>query len=224
MSFTPTTSAPTSLSTQPADGPSAASVVIPAAPVAAATRTSRARIPLQAPTGLIGRAMNLYARRKYGQVMDNVLAMAHNGRVLLSDARFEMSVARWNKLDPQLKALAEMASAAAIECSWCMDFGYFLAHSDGLDTAKIAAVANWRSSSVFTDVERRVLEYSEAATATPPAVTDEMTEALRADLGDAALVELTMIVCVENLRSRFNSALGLASQGFSESCRVPDRS
>ena len=37
------------------------------------------------------------------------------------------------------------------------------------------------------------------------------------------LVELTMIVGVENLRSRFNSALGLASQGFSESCRVPNR-
>ena len=54
-------------------------------------------------------------------------------------------------------------------------------------------------------------------------VTDEMTEALRADLGDDGLVELTMLVAVENLRSRFNSTLGLSSQGFSESCRVPDR-
>ena len=70
---------------------------------------------------------------------------------------------------------------------------------------------------MFTDVERRVMEYAEAMTATPPQVTDEMAEALRADLGDDGLVELTMMVGVENLRSRFNSALGLASQGF---CRI----
>jgi alkylhydroperoxidase family enzyme len=192
--------------------------------VPAAERSSRARIPLNRPTGLVGRAMNLYAERKYGQEMDNLFAMAHNPGVLLTDAGFEIALARWRRLDPQLKALAQMAAATSIECSWCMDFGYFAAHSDGLDTRKIAAVPSWRDSDVFTDVERRVLEYTQAVTATPPTVTDEMTEALRADLGDSALVELTMMIGVENLRSRFNAALGLASQGFSESCRVPGRS
>jgi alkylhydroperoxidase family enzyme len=181
-------------------------------------------VPLDPPKGLIARAMSFYATRKYGQVMDNVLAMAHHPRVLLADARFEMSVSRWKKLDPQLKALAEMATASRIECSWCLDFGYYVAHSNGLDTAKIAAVGNWRTADVFTDVERHVLEYAEAVTATPPQVTDEMTDALRADIGNEALVELTMMIGVENLRSRFNSALGLASQGFSESCRVPNQS
>ena len=57
-------------------------------------------------------------------------------------------------------------------------------------------------------------------TATPPTATDRMVATLRDDIGDAALVELTMMVAVENQRSRFNAALGLASQGFSESCRV----
>jgi len=191
--------------------------VIPAPALPAESRSSRARVPLDPPTGLIGRALNFYATRKYGQVMDNLLAMAHNPRVLLTDASFEMSVARWKKLDPQLKSLAEMATASRIECSWCLDFGYYLAHSNGLDGRKLAAVGSWRTSEIFTDVERHVLEYAEAVTATPPGVTDEMTQALRADIGDAALVELTMIIGVENLRSRFNSALGLASQGFSES-------
>jgi AhpD family alkylhydroperoxidase len=198
--------------------------VIPAPAVPGADRAGRARIPLTKPTGLIERAMNFYATRKFGQQLDNVLALAHHRRVLVSDARFEMSVARWDKLDPQLKALAVMATATQIECSWCLDFGYYEAHSNGLDTAKIAAVSNWRTSDVFSGAERRVIEYAEAMTATPPEVTDEMTEALRADLGDAGLVELTMMVGVENLRSRFNAALGLASQGFSESCRVPNHS
>jgi len=65
-----------------------------------------------------------------------------------------------------------------------------------------------------------VLTYAAAMTATPPAVTDEMAQELRTDLGDDGLAELTMIVAVENQRSRFNAALGLSSQGFSESCRV----
>jgi len=55
---------------------------------------------------------------------------------------------------------------------------------------------------------------------TPPAVSDEMAAGLRRDLGDAAFVELTMMVAVENERSRFNSALGLTTQGFSDRCEL----
>ena len=74
---------------------------------------------------------------------------------------------------------------------------------------------------MFTPVERRVLEYAEAMTSTPPAVTDAMAGALRADLGVDGFVELTMMVAVENERSRFNSALGLTSQGFADRCELP---
>jgi alkylhydroperoxidase family enzyme len=57
-------------------------------------------------------------------------------------------------------------------------------------------------------------------TATPPEVTDEMAQALRADLGEGGFVELTMLVAVENQRSRVNSALGLTSQGFMDRCAL----
>ena len=56
---------------------------------------------------------------------------------------------------------------------------------------------------------------------TPPGVTDGMVAALRRDLGDAALVELTTMVAVENSRSRFNAAMGLTSQGFRDRCELP---
>jgi alkylhydroperoxidase family enzyme len=65
------------------------------------------------------------------------------------------------------------------------------------------------------------MAYAEAMTATPPTVTDEMVERLLARLGSAAVVELTQIVAVENMRSRFNAAVGLASQGFSAVCELP---
>ena len=191
-----------------------------APPLDATTRASRARIPLTAPTGLSGKALSWFSTRKYGQVLDTLLAMAHNRRVLTTVSLFEVGVMRWNRLDPQLKALAVMAASAEIECGWCLDFGYCEAHSHGLDTEKISTVPHWRTSTVFTETERRVLTYAAAMTATPPAVTDEMAQELRTDLGDDGLAELTMIVAVENQRSRFNAALGLSSQGFSESCRM----
>ena len=52
-------------------------------------------------------------------------------------------------------------------------------------------------------------------------VTDEMVAGLRRQLDDAALVELTMMVAVENSRARFNSALGLTGQGFRDRCDLP---
>ena len=113
-----------------------------------------------------------------------------------------------------------MASAAQIGCSWCLDFGYFLAHEEGLTLEKVREVPRWRESEVFTDLERDVMAYAEAMTATPPTVTDEMVAALDAALGHEAMVELTMVVAVENERSRFNAAFGLASQGYADRCEL----
>jgi alkylhydroperoxidase family enzyme len=184
-------------------------------------RRAAARVPLEVPDTLFGRAMAWYSRRAYGDVLDNGLALAHNRPVLMAVMAFERKVARWKRLDPDLKTLAEMAAAAKIGCSWCMDFGYFMGHAKGLDTSKLAEVPRWRESEAFTSLERQVMEYAEAMTATPPEVTDELAAGLREALGDAALVELTMMVAVENERSRFNSALGLTSQGFKDHCELP---
>jgi alkylhydroperoxidase family enzyme len=180
-----------------------------------------ARIPLDPPRSLVYRLTEWYSRRRFGAVADPAAAMGHNVRVLLTDARHEMALQRWNRLDPTLKALAEMTAAVSIGCSWCVDFGYWISTSRGVDPVKLQNVPGWRDSDVYTDLERQVMAYAEAATATPPAVTDEMVAGLRARLDDAALVELTMMIAVENQRSRFNSALGLSSQGFRDRCEVP---
>ena len=185
------------------------------------THSPRARVPLDPPTGWFARLVDRAVARKFGGPADPLRAMWHNPRVLRADLALEAGVTRFKTLSPQLQMLAVLTTAVRIECGWCVDFGYFEAHSRGVSPDKLAAVPTWRTGDVFSPVERRVMEFAEAATATPPEVTDEMTQALRADLGDDGLVELTMLVAVENLRSRFNSTLGLSSQGFSESCRVP---
>jgi alkylhydroperoxidase family enzyme len=63
-----------------------------------------------------------------------------------------------------------------------------------------------------------VLGYAEAMTVTEPVVTDEMVASLRAQLGDAALVELTAVIAFANFTTRPNVALGIESDGFAAAC------
>lgn len=178
------------------------------------------RIPKAEITGVYGRVLLAYARRTWGRVPDNAYVLWHHKKLMRAVLGFEGKVAKWDQLDANLKSYAQMASAAVIGCSWCMDFGYFIAHNDGLDLAKLRAVPRWRESDVFTPLERDVLEYAEAMSVTPMTVTDELAARLLSSLGEAAVVELTQMIALENMRSRFNSAAGLQSQGFSDVCEL----
>jgi AhpD family alkylhydroperoxidase len=194
-----------------------------ATPLDAATPERSARIPLDHPKTLLVRVASAWSRRRYGKVLEPGLALLHHRRVLMSVLRFERGIEKWSSLDPALKDLANAAVASQIGCSWCMDFGYYAVQKGGLDREKLEAIRDWRSSEVYSPLERRVLGYAEAMTATPPLVTDEMVAGLREELTDEQLVELTEMIAVENLRSRTNSALGLTSQGFKDHCEVPPR-
>ncbi|MFJ5724794.1 carboxymuconolactone decarboxylase family protein [Streptomyces sp. NPDC093149] len=181
---------------------------------------TNARISLDPPRTLLFRAVSWYSNRTYGKVIDPVRVSAHHTGVLWAGSRFELAVGRWKKLDPQLKALAVMTSAATVGCGWCMDFGHWENHRHGMDPRKLRDVPVWRESEAYTSLERDVMAYAEAMSLTPPEVGDELVERLRTALGEAALVELTTMVALENMRSRTNSALGLTSQGFKDRCEA----
>jgi alkylhydroperoxidase family enzyme len=65
------------------------------------------------------------------------------------------------------------------------------------------------------------MDYAEAMSQTPPAVTDEMAAALLDELGAPALLELTARIGTMNMTARSNVALGIRSQEFSASCGLP---
>lgn len=147
--------------------------------------------------------------------------MWHNRPVLKSFMGFGQKAQKWDQLDPNLKSFAHMAAVSLVGCSFCLDFGYFHAHNDGLQVAKAREVPRWRDSSVFTPLERDVMDYAEAMSETPPRVTDELSGRLLDQIGAAALVELTAWVAFANMAARTNTALGIESQGFSKVCERP---
>jgi alkylhydroperoxidase family enzyme len=83
------------------------------------------------------------------------------------------------------------------------------------------ALADFESSLEFTQVERLALRYATAMTATPVRLPDELFEALRAQLNERQLVELTSAIAWENYRARFNHAFGCQAEGYSEGAFCP---
>jgi len=179
---------------------------------------STTRIPAAEITGLKGAAIKAVARRMAGKVPDSLGVLWHHQGVMKDSMGIGRMVEGWHELDPNLASYAAMAAAATIGCSFCLDYNYFTAHNRGLDEAKVRQVPNWRESTVFTPQERRIMEYAEAASQTPPAVTDELSDALLADLGEAGLVELAARVAFMNMSARMNVALGIRSEEFADAC------
>ena len=183
--------------------------------------SSTTRIPKAEITGLYGYVVKRFSRKLLGDVPEPAEVMWHNRAVLSTALAFGRKAQKWDRLDANLKSFAHMAVAAQVGCSWCLDFGYFHAHNEGLDEAKAAEVPRWRESSVFTALERDVMEYAEAMTETPPRVTDELSDRLLEQLGAPAMVELAAWVAFSNMNTRCNTALGIESQGFSKACKLP---
>lgn len=183
--------------------------------------TSDTRIPPAEVTGAYGAIVKFAARKMTGKVPDSLGVLWHHQAVMKDAMGIGRKIEKWHELDRTLAAYAAMASAATVGCSFCLDLNYFMAHNHGLDEAKVREVPRWREATAFTPLERRVMEYAEAASQTPPAVTDELSDALLAEIGPAALVELAARVAFMNMSARMNIALGIHSEEFAAACGLP---
>lgn len=183
--------------------------------------TTDTRIPPTEVTGAYGALVKLAARKMLGHVPDSLGVLWHHPAVMKDSMAAGRKVEGWHELDRELASYAAMAAAAAIGCTFCLDLQYFLAHDHGLDAAKVQQVPRWRESTVFTRLERSVMAYADAASQTPPAVTDALSDELLAALGPAALVELAARVAFMNMSARMNLALGIHSEEFASACGLP---
>lgn len=180
--------------------------------------TGNTRVPPTEIKGLYGGVLKVAMRKMLGGVPESAEVMWHHPTVFKDMMKLGQRSEKWDRLDRNLTSFATMAAAASIGCSFCLDLGYFMAHNKGLDEAKAREVPRWRTSAVFTPLERRVMGYAEAMCQTPVAVTDELSAALLEELGAAALLELTMKVGFMNASARGNIALGISSEEYADAC------
>ena len=149
---------------------------------------------------------------------------AHVPGLLRGYGGLEQATAKLHRLDKRLKALAELKAATLTNCEYCIDLGSRIARRWGLSDEELLALPGYRASGLFTDLEKLVLDYAVGMSRTPVAVSDALFAKLREHFNDAQLVELTCLIALENLRGRFNLALGIDAAGFSEGmvCALPE--
>ena len=166
------------------------------------------------------------ATKKFGRLPLPVAVTAHHPEVFAAFMGFERAFARASKVDAKLAALAVAKVAAVVGCPLGMDIGSALARAAGVSDAQLRALTDYRKSPRFSDVERLVLDYAVAMTATPADVPDRLFAELRQHFSDEQMIELTATIAWENYRARFDHALAIEAQGFSNgSYRVtPEKS
>ena len=177
-----------------------------------------ARIDPPTKTGpLTGASLRIAKRQSGGKLPEPFALMAHNPGLLQGYGIFELAFMRAKRAPENLKALVELKAAALAGCEWCMDFGSWIAtNQSGVTEDQLRELPNFRDSDAFSEEEKLVLEYAEAITRTPVDIPDELFDRLRERFDEGQIVELTWAAAIENLRARFNWALGIDSQNYTE--------
>ena len=122
-------------------------------------------------------------------------------------------------IPPALRSLVTLRVSQINGCHFCIDLNTATLLRRGVTLDKAEALAAWRSSALFDDLERDALEYAEAVTLPESMVSDALMSRLKARFDDAWIVELTALIAFQNLSSKFNAALGVPPHGF---CPLPD--
>ena len=124
-----------------------------------------ARIPAPARIPLARRLALRVARSMFGQTPEPFAVNAHHRGVFWATLLHESLLQRSRRrLPAELYDLVTHRVATLVGCPWCIDFGAMLALRGGLTPERILAVDDYRTSELFNAVERRALEFADAAT------------------------------------------------------------
>jgi len=112
----------------------------------------------------------------------------------------EMSMAlKKSSIDEKLKSLVEIRASQLNGCAFCVDMHVKQAKIAGERELRLYHVSIWRESNLFTPKERAALEWTEAVTKLGDhGVSDAVFEAVRKELSEKELTDLTFVLMVIN--------------------------
>lgn len=105
-----------------------------------------------------------------------------------------------------LKHLVDLRVSQINGCHFCINLHVDWAKGDGERAERLAAVAQWRQSPLFTPDEQAALEWAEALTERSTDRLDILHASLGGHFSRAGIAELTMMVAVINAWNRVGIA------------------
>jgi AhpD family alkylhydroperoxidase len=145
-------------------------------------------------------------RSASGRVLNIYRLMAHHARSLPPFLGWYPSL-REGPLDPKLRYLAYVRASQLNRCRYCVTHNGAAGRRAGVSKEQLDALAEYRTSPLFSDLERLVIRYAEEMTARVQ-VDGALVESLKERLTPEALVQLTLSIAAANFTNRFNEALG----------------
>lgn len=111
------------------------------------------------------------------------------------------------RLDPKLRELAQTRVGWARASQFVFSQHCKSCRTEGIEEEKIQAIPSWQVADCFTPIERAVLAYTDALVYDGGRVADGVFEALRSELSDHEILELTYITCLYDMHGVMSRAL-----------------
>lgn len=105
------------------------------------------------------------------------------------------------------RLIGHLASKAS-GCLYCQAHTLLGAQNFGVSEAKLAAIWDYQSSTLYSLKERLALDFALAAAAQPNAVTDAQFSELQKHWSDAQIVEILGVVAMFGFLNRWNDTMG----------------
>jgi alkylhydroperoxidase family enzyme len=113
------------------------------------------------------------------------------------------------RISPQLRELGQLRAGYASASRFVYSQHCKAARDVGVSEAKIEAVRAWSVADCYTPLERAVLAYTDCLVLEGGRVPDAVFDALRAELSDAEILELTNVTCTYAMHATMCRALRL---------------
>jgi alkylhydroperoxidase family enzyme len=136
----------------------------------------------------------------------DVLRHANEGFVLYNSV----------SVDPVLRELGQTRAGWAMGSQFVYSQHCKSCRALGMSEEKVAAIASWQVSDLFTRLERAVLAYADALALDRGRVHDEVFAVLAEHLSDRQIVELTYVISLYVMHAMMTTALRLEFDDVAE--------
>lgn len=124
-------------------------------------------------------------------------------------AGFQLYRSPQRKLDPKLRELGQTRTGWARASKFVFSQHCKAAREAGVSDEQIAAIPAWQVASCFTPCERAVLAYTDALIYDGGRVANGVFAALKAQLSDEEILELTYVTALYDMHAVMSRALRL---------------
>ncbi len=113
------------------------------------------------------------------------------------------------KISMKLRELGQLRAGYAVGSRFVFSQPCKAARSVGLTEEQVSSIRSWQVATCYSPIERAVLAYTDALVLERGRVPDGVFDALRAELSDVEILELTYITCTYHMHAIMSRALRL---------------